>query len=190
MKRFHFQAVFFSLTSFVVIGCGGGGGSSSGGAEGDFVGAANVSVRTTPAKIDSGDRTLVAIDISDVHESGIAVKIRFPVGLDYVKSSAFLNVGGKKLDISPTINETDQKEDVTYLVFYLSQAQFKRSGQEYSGEQGALTLQLEGRDSIKEGQIEVDPDVDDPAEDNNMEFKLDNPEFVAEDTAAIEVVAE
>lgn len=191
MKYFHLQALLvLSLTSHTLLGCGGGGGSSSGDSGGDFVGAANVSIRATPSKIDSGDRTRISIDLSDVHENGIAVKVRFPVGLQYVKSSAFLNVGEKKLDVSPTINETDEKEDVIYLLFYLKQGQFKRPGEEYSGEQGSLTFQLEGRDSINDGEIEVDPDVDDPAEDNATEFKLDNPEFVAEDSTPIQVIAE
>jgi hypothetical protein len=36
--------------------------------------------------------------------------------------------------------------------------------------------------------VEVDPDVDDPAIDNSVEFDLANPEFVAEDEAPISVV--
>ncbi len=173
--------------STITTGCGGGGG---GGGGGDFVGAANVSVRSSPQRIDSGDRTQLNVELSDVHENGIAVKIRFPSGLRYVAGSAFLMVGEREIDVSPTVNTTDDKEDLTYLVFYLSQSQFRRSNQQYSGESGTLLVQLEGRETVLDGEIEVDPDVDDPAEDNSVEFDLASPEFVSEASASISVVAQ
>ncbi len=169
------------------IGCGGGGGGSG---SGDFVGAANVDVRCAPGRIDSGDRTQVYIELSNVHKNGIAVKVRFPSGLKYIPSSSFLMVGERELDVSPTVNLTSDEDDVTYIVFYLSQAQFRRSNQEYSGESATLLVQLEGRKTVVDGEIEVDPDVDDPAEDNATEFDLANPEFIAESSASISVVAQ
>ncbi len=169
------------------IGCGGGGG---GGGGGDFVGAANVDVRCSPERIDSGDRTQVNIELSNVHENGIAVKVRYPSGLRYVTGSSFLMVGEREIDVSPTVNVTSDEDDVTYLVFYLSQSQFRRSNQEYSGESGTLLVQLEGRKTVVDGEIEVDPDVDDPAEDNATEFDLANPEFISESSASISVVAQ
>lgn len=175
------------LLTFALASCGGGGG---GGGEGDFVGAARVSISSSPREIDSGDRTLVSIRLSDVHENGIAVKIRYPSGLRYVPSTSFLMVGERELDVSPSVNATDEKEDLTYLVFYLSQSQFRRSSQRYNGENGVLTVQLEGRDTVVEGEIEVDPDVDDPAEDNAIEFDLTSPEFVSEASSSISVIAQ
>jgi hypothetical protein len=169
-----------------LAGCGGGGG---GGGE-SFFGAANVSVRATPSRIDSGDRTQVTMELSDVHENGIGVKIRFPAGLRYVQASSFLMVDEKEIDVSPTVNQTIETEELTYLVFYLSQAQFRRSSREYNGEPGTLIIQLEGRKAVSDGEIEVDPDVDDPDEDNQVEFDINNPEFVPEGSASIEVVAE
>jgi hypothetical protein len=177
-------ATFFAFTG---VGWGGGGG---GGGDTSYSGAANVSIRATPSKIDTGSRTQVSIDISDVVESGIAIKIRYPIGLKYVPSSAFLNVGEKELDLTPTINVDVSKDDETYLVFYVTQSQFKRSGQDYDGEQATMTLQLEGREAVQNGEIEVDPDVDDPAEDNAVEFNVDTPEFEAEDSTPIEVVGD
>lgn len=189
---------FLPLLSFLVagalshslVGCGGGGGGGGSADGGNFSGAANASIQTQPSTIDSGDRTRVSIELFDVHENGIAVKIRYPEGLTYVASSAFLFVNEKKIDVSPTINDSAPKEDLNYLVFYLGQNLFRRAGEEYTGEGGTLILQLEGRDTIRDGEIEVDPDVDDPAEDNSSEFKIDTPEFVAEDATSISVVAE
>jgi hypothetical protein len=183
------RSIILAATIFAlnVVGCGGGGG---GGGDTSYSGAANVSIRATPSKIDTGSRTQVSIDISDVVESGIAIKIRYPIGLKYVPSSAFLNVGEKELDLTPTINVDVSKDDETYLVFYVTQSQFKRSGQDYDGEQATMTLQLEGREAVQNGEIEVDPDVDDPAEDNAVEFNVDTPEFEAEDSTPIEVVGD
>jgi hypothetical protein len=180
---FAATASLLSIATFSACGGGGGGGDS-------FSGAANVSVRTAPSRIDSGDRTQVTIELSDVHENGIAVKIRYPVGLRYVPSSSFLLIDEKEIDVSPTVEQKVTSEDVSYLVFYLRQAQFRRSSQEYNGESGILTIQLEGRDTVIDGEIEVDPDVDDPSEDNQSEFDIENPEFVAEGSASIEVIAE
>lgn len=174
------------VTSLNLAGCG----SSGGGGGEDFVGAANVSVRSSPRRIDSGDRAQVDIELSEVHENGIAVKVRYATGLRYVPGSAFLLIGDRELDVSPTANITDDKEDLTYLVFYLSQSQFRRSNREYNGEAGTLRIQLEGRDTIVDGEIEVDPDVDDPAENNAMEFDIASPEFVSEASASISVISQ
>jgi len=187
MKSNALSLLFVGLSAAVsLVACGGGGG----GGGSDFVGAARVSVRSSPRQIDSGDRAQVSIELSDVHENGIALKIRFPSGLKYVASSSFLMIDERELDVTPTVSATDDKEDVTYLVFYLSQSQFRRSSQEYNGESGTLLVQLEGRDTVVDGEIEVDPDVDDPAEDNTAEFDLASPEFVSEGSASISVVAQ
>jgi hypothetical protein len=191
MKKLFAPRTYLLMTLSVITlatltGCGGGGG---GGGD-SFFGAANVSVRATPSRIDSGDRTQVTMELSDVHENGIAVKIRFPAGLRYVQASSFLMVDEKEIDVTPTINQTVESEDLTYLVFYLSQAQFRRSSREYNGEPGTLIIQLEGRKAVLDGEIEVDPDVDDPDEDNQVEFDITNPEFVSEGSASIEVIAE
>jgi hypothetical protein len=184
-SSFLYVFLLVATITSTAIGCGGGGGGG-----GEFVGAANVSVRCTPKKIDSGDRTQVRIELSNVHENGIAVKIRYPSGLRYVPSSSFLMINERELDASPTVNSTSDKEDLTYLVFYLSQSQFRRSNQEYSGESGTLLVQLEGRDTVVDGEIEVDPDVDDPAEDNSVEFDIASPEFISEASASISVIAQ
>jgi hypothetical protein len=183
---FKSSLIAFSLVA--AIGCGGGGGG--GGGADEFVGAARVSVRCSPKNIDSGDRTQVSITLSQVHENGIAVKVRFPVGLKYVFSSSFLKVGERELDVSPAVNATSETEEMNYVVFYLTQAQFGRASQEYAGEAGTLLIQLEGRKTVTDGEIEVDPDVDDPAEDNSTEFDITSPEFISEASASISVIAQ
>jgi hypothetical protein len=182
--RLLLSATLVCTTYLSACGGGGGGGGDA------FYGAANVNVNTTPSRIDSGDRTQVSMELSDVHENGIAVKIRVPSGLRYVTASSFLLIDEKEIDVTPKVIETIEAEELTYVVFYLTQAQFRRSSQQYNGESGTLIIQLEGRRAVIDGEIEVDPDVDDPNEDNQVEFDINNPEFVAEGSASIQVVAE
>ncbi len=169
------------VSCFTACGGGGGGGGEA------FVGAATVSIRLQPSVIDSGDRTQVTIDVGDIHDNGIALKVRFPNGLRYVPASTVLEINDQTTKLTPTVNALAEDENSVYLVFYLSQSLFS-SGSEYNGEMGTLQLQLEGRKAVKDGKVEVDADVDDPQESNSTEFSLDNPEFVAEDEAFIRVV--
>jgi len=171
-------AALFSL-SISLFACGGGGDSSSG----DFIGAADVSITVSPNQIDTGDRAQVSVDISNVHPNGIALKIRFPKTLKYVPDSAQLEVSGDKLDLAPTVNDSDN--DRVYLVFYLKQNKFGTDGEN----SGTLTLQIEGLDTLADGKVEVDPDVDDPLISNDTEFNISDPQFTAEDEASLSVVS-
>lgn len=182
MKRFSSVSLLCGTLLTFAVACGGGGGGD------DFVGAATVGVRLQPSRIDSGDRTQVTIDIGDVHDTGIALKIRFPNGLRYVPSSATLLVDKQQTKLTPAVNALAEDENSIYLVFYLSQSLFRPSGGEYNGQMGTLRLQLEGRKAVRKGAVEVDADVDDPQESNDSEFTLSDPEFAAEDEASIEVI--
>jgi len=184
MKKHLFLTSLAISLSSLVCACGGGGG----GGDSAFVGAATVNISAQPSVIDSGDRTLLSINIGDVHENGIALKIRYPSGLRYVPASAVLLVHEGEEDVTPTVNAISEDDDATYLVFYLSQSLFRSSGEEYNGEQGTLKLQLEGREAVQNGRVEIDADVDDPQESNSSEFDLSNPEFAAESEAFIRVV--
>ena len=124
-----------------------------------------------------------------MNASGIAVKFRYPLGLDYVKSSAALVVDEKTIKLTPTVNIDSDREESTYLVFYLSQKLFRRPGEPYNGDPGTLRFELVGKATVTDGLVEVDPDVDDPALKNTEEFSLQNPEFSAEDKASISVAA-
>ena len=169
----------FCLTYFFILitssSCGGGGGGNS------YIGAAIVNVDTQPTKIDPGNRTFVKIGISDIHPNGILLKIRFPVGLKYATQTASLNVDGKKSVVNPIYNLKSSDEFI-YLVFVFSQEIFGKSNL------GTLNLQLEGVSEIKDGKIEVDPDVDDPTIPNNMEFTVANPTFSSEAETKIKVI--
>ena len=174
-----------SCLVFSAAGCGGGGGNGD-----NFYGAAKVSVTAKPTRIDTGDRTQVKMELSEIHENGIAVKIRFPSGLVYVPGSSFLEVGPKEIDVDPKIITSDSSQEVSYVVIFLSQDQFRRSSDPYQGESGTLRIELVGRKAVFDGEIEVDPDVNDLAVDDAVEFDVKNPNFVAEGSASIQVVSQ
>lgn len=176
IKRYVYLITTLALPLALMASCGGGGG---GGGD-EFIGAAEVNINASPNEIDTGDRTQLSIRIRQVHENGIALKVRYPVGLTYVPASAVLSVDGIELDATPTVNTT--VDTAVYLVFYFSQSVF---GDEI---EGTLSLQLEGAGEITDGQIEVDPDVDDPDKPNSSEFDSAAPEFGAEDMVDIKVV--
>jgi hypothetical protein len=168
-----------AMTGFIIgamTGCGGGGSDE------DFVGAAIVSITGTPSRIDTGDRTQIAVQIHDVHPNGISLKLRFPDGLRFVHGSGLLTVSGEGVEVIPTVNTRDENERV-YVVFYLPQSDFGDKG----NKSGVLTLELEGTAAIREGKVEVDADVDDPHINNDVEFDINNPEFSAEDETGITV---
>lgn len=167
--------VAFAALCLALPACGGGGG----GGGGDFVGAANASVSVSPEQIDTADRMLVRVDVSDVNESGIALKIKFPVGLVYVPSSSSLLVDGKPLDISPDVYVAENNS--RFLVFYLAEPSFGEN------KAGRVEFFLEGATRVLEGTLEVDADVDDPLTDNSVEFDPKNPDFAAEDSVQVRV---
>jgi hypothetical protein len=173
-----------AITIPSMVGCGGGGGGDD---SGDFSGAANVSMSVKPSSLDSGDRTLVRVDVSDVHENGIALKFRYPAGLVYVPNSATILVDDKETAIKPRVNAVTSDDESVYLVFYLPQKLFRRTGQDYSGESGTVELQLVGKLAVRDGLVEVDADVDDPGIADSVEFNLSKPEFLAEDQQSISV---
>lgn len=172
----------FNIRNLIVIGCifalancGGGGGGGGG-----FIGAAQVSLSASPTTIDSGDRMLVRAQISRVHENGILLKFRYPDALTYVLDSAILTVNGKEIDASPSTNAA--KDGDIYLVYFFSQGIFDEDFQ------GEFSMQLEGTSALNSGTLEVDSDVDDPLIDDSVEFDIENPEFVPEDSVSVRVM--
>jgi hypothetical protein len=175
--------LLISLSTLSLTGCGGGGGDGST----DYAGAANVSLSVSPSSLDSGDRAFVRTEVSEVHPNGIALKFRYPAGLAYVAKSGAITVGEKRSTLKPIINSVTSDEGSVYLVFYLSQKLFRRSGQTYSGEPGTIEFQLVGKSAVHDGLVEVDADVDDPNVANTAEFNLAKPEFLPEDQQSITV---
>ncbi|MCO6430954.1 MAG: hypothetical protein J5J00_08845 [Deltaproteobacteria bacterium] len=173
MKRSLRFAIFFTaftggcILATSLFGCGGGGGGSN------FAGAALVRISAQPRTIDVGDQTQIRITISDVHQNGIALKIRYPSDLEYVRNSAILQVEGEEVDLAPAVNTSDG--DDTFLVFFLSNDTFGKD------DRGELFVELEGKAENEDAGVEVDADVDDPDIDNDSEFSVDMPEFSAED---------
>ena len=171
-----------ALVALVLLGlslsaCGGGGGG--GGGDG-FQGAAKVDMSISPSSIDAGDRTLVKTKLSDIHENGISLKFRYPEGLRYIANTAVLFVDDDEYEIDPNFQVTNET-DGTYLVFLLAQEQFNEDLK------GTVEFELEGRDEVKAGKIEVDPDVDDTQLPDSQEFDPAAPEFQPEDSATINV---
>lgn len=156
--------------------CGGGGG---GGGD-EFVGAADVSVQTTPSSIDTGDRTEVRVRVANVHPDGILLKVRYPKGLAYFPNTAVLDVNDQQVDIGPKNNVT--KDNSVYLVFFFTQAQFG------SDNQGEVVFQLTGNSAISDGAIEVDADVNNPQINDTTEFNVSSPDFGAVAETSIEVL--
>lgn len=177
MKKVVSFLYLFSVMSLatVSVGCGGGGGGGSG----ESASAAKTILRVSPAKIDTGDRTLVTSRISDIHKDGIILKFLFPEGLEYVTESSELTVGGKEVDTGPAFNGLT--DDGVYLVFFLSKELFGKNAE------GVLTFELEANAEVIGGEIAVDADVDDKLIDNETEFDVENPQFEAEDGTSVEV---
>jgi hypothetical protein len=86
MKRFFIitQPILILLISLFLNFCGGG----VGGGVSSAPDPAHITIEANPSLVDSGDRTAVTVDIYDVNDLGIALKLKYPKGLDYVVSSA------------------------------------------------------------------------------------------------------
>lgn len=168
-----FIALFFISP---LISCGGGGG----GGENDFQGAARVFITASPTTIDTGDRMQVVIDISDIHPDGILLKIQFPRGLRYVQASSFFKIDQFTGDASPIFNVLGQEEN-RFLVYSVKTSSFGER------ERGKLHLELQGISEVESGEIQVDPDVDNPLIANSEEFDPNNPDFSPEDGLGVRV---
>lgn len=191
MKRTSFCSLsvilLISTLAFMstsLLGCGGGGG----GGDNSFSGAASVSVDLTPSKIDSGDETRVQIWVGDVHPNGIALKVRYPVGLTFVVNSALLTIGDKTSRIKPRFDVVTSDKRSTYLVFFLPQRLFLPPKGDYQGEAGLVELRLRGLLRVRGGLVEVDADVNNTRIPDEVEFDINSPNFTPADQRSIEVV--
>lgn len=169
-------------TTVVLTGCGGGGGgdSSDSSDNGPFVGAANVSMELTPRRLDPGDRAQLKIEVSEVHENGILLKIRHPAGLRYVPESAILTTGkSQETEVNP-LADVDGTRSQRYLVFCLDNDALIQN-------RGELMLELRGIDQTEEGTIEVDPDVKATNTVASCQFSVEEPEFNVEESLEVTV---
>lgn len=168
----------FGALATLLAGCGGGGG---GGGGDDFIGAAQVFIEAQPTRIDPGNRTRVLVRISELHESGVLLKVRFPEGLEYAKGSSFLETKENKFDVDPIFNGKAE-DGFMYLVYSFTRSSIP------NGREGTLRIQLTGLKEVKDGKIGVDADVDDPSIPNASEFKVNTPDYNPEDEVDIDVV--
>lgn len=169
------SAGFFAvLLTSATLACGGGGGG--GGGENN---PAEAKVKVSPNRIDTGDRMRPTIDISNAREAAFAVKIRIPVGLEYVLKTASVKTGDNTAAKSPTDNEATT--EFVYLVFYFTTADF------IERDRLELSFELVGKVAVEDGKIEVDVDLDDPAVKNSSEFDPEAPLFTAQADAGIKV---
>ncbi len=178
--------ILFAFTSLVLMttGCLGGGG----GGDSEFVGAAQISLRTSPGTIDTRDRTQVRINISKVIDTGIILKIRYSNKLNYAINTSKLKIESEDegTSVAPAHNVTN--DGTTYLVYFLPRSAFGDSeSDEDMSEKGTLTLELIGTDRLRDGIIEADADVNDPTISDDVEFDINSPAFEGETEASITV---
>ena len=110
-----------------LFGCGGGGGALLGGGGGngdEFVGAATVNIRVSPNSIDAGDRAQVKIQIKNVIETGILLKVRYPTKLSYANKTARIKLDSDDVSTALDPNVTGETTDWKYLVFFLPRSAF------------------------------------------------------------------
>lgn len=172
-EKFLVPLLLTLLVSAILTGCGGGGGG------GEFTGPALVSVDADPSSIDTGDRTTVTIEIQEVNDDGIMLKIRTPIGLSYVSDSGTLTVDGIQINLDPASNTADTS--FNYLVYFLSRKLFGTENR------GTVNVVFDGTAAIETGAIDVDPDIDNPTISNTTEFDVAAPKFSAEDSQTIVV---
>jgi hypothetical protein len=161
-------------TAFGLTSCGGGGGG------GGISGAAFVNIDAEPRSVDAGDRIIVTIRLNEIHEGGIALKVRYPIALTFVTSSAeIVDDENDERGIVPDVQVSTTKD--SFLVFYINSDDFGESGE------GSVTFELQGQEAAEDAKIEVDPDVDDPLIDNTIEFNPDEPQFETEEEVDVTV---
>lgn len=166
----NIKYVISCIALITAIGCGGGGGGS-----GSAQGAAAVDIKISPTKIDVGDRTTITIEIASIHESGILLKVKFPEGLRYVKSSSFLKVDGAEVDVTPRDTVTVSPDN--YVTFAFPKSTFREE------DYGVLKLELTGVSAVTKGRVQVDPDVN-----YALAFSGTDPKFQEEAEAEVTVI--
>ena len=168
-----FKSLFFATLTSGLCSCGGGGGGGD-----TSAGPGDLSISESPSTVDVGDNAKLDIGITNVTDSNIALKVRFPKELSYVPESGFLTVGNSASHIAPTNNQSDA--DYTYLVFYISKTRFVEGS-------GDVSLNLKVGSQIASAEISADLDVDDPLISNATEFDVNNPAFSAVDRVTVEI---
>lgn len=166
-------------------GCGGGGGSDGN----SFGGAAQISLSNSPNTIDTADRTQVTVNIKNVIETGIVLKIRYPVELAYSVNTARLKLDSEDVYTAVTPAFTGTNGRYKYIVFLFPRSVFGSysATDQTPSETANLSLQLEGKERLKNGVIQADADVKDPTITDSNQFDIAEPKFEASTEASIAV---
>ncbi len=169
MLKKNIIVLFLILFSFSFVSCGSHGGDNN------EAFSAIVNISANPNVVDTGDRTQLVVKISEVHQNGILLKIRFPKSLSYVADSSYIiasSSSDKKTKVTP--EEKGKKYEYTYLVYFLNPKQFGDKNK------GKLYFELKALKAEKNVAVEVDPDVNDPAIPDDKEFSIVDPDFSAD----------
>jgi len=167
-------SILFTFISLFAVGCGGSGNDG-------FFGAAFVDVEAAPRLIDIGDATFVTVRVEDVDDDSIFLKVRFPVGLAYLKGSSQLRVKGEEIPREPDLIFTQAQESKNYIIYFLSRSEFQ------DRDESIVSFDLVGESRISKGDIEVDADIDNENIDNGSEISFSDPKFQTEDNVEIQV---
>jgi hypothetical protein len=168
-------AIACVIFSFGLVACGSDG-------DNPFKsGTAYVSIETDPENIDVGDKTFVRVRIDDIKEDKFFLKIRFPIGLEYLERTSYIEIDGRDESRNPDKIFVGAEDDRNYLVYFLSKEEL---GDEHDT---TISFDLVGRGRVSSGKIEVDADLDDPSINNNEEVTAESPLFGAETEAFIQV---
>lgn len=170
-------ASFALICSFVVcLACGGGGGGGGGGTNNP----GEVVLTVERGHIDSGDIANVRVEVFDINEAGVVLKLKFTKALKYIKGSAYFYKGeDKQREVTPNFDSSDS--NARYLVFFFS----RRSA--YGRSHISLDLNLKAVSGDPDGYVEVDLDNNDPTVPDLNEFSTKNPGFTAQERSAVEI---
>lgn len=161
------------------LACGGiGGGGGGGGSDTNDPG--EIALTLDRSHIDSGDIARVRVDVFDINENGVVLKLKFTKALSFMRGSAFFYKDeDKERAVTPNFDTSDA--DSRYLVFIFS----RRSA--YGKSHISLDLDLKAIAGDPEGYIEVDLDNNDPIVPDSQEFSASNPRFSAQERSGMRI---
>jgi len=168
---------FIIFFLFMLIGCGGGGGGPSASAGNP----AAASIQVSPRTIDSGDRSLVTVELRDIQvedSNGMIIKLVIPDSLDFLTTTPLFS--RRDLDDVLIDARTFNGSNVQYILFYVDMASIPISRRE-----AEISFLVEGTELLSPSTVAVDVDVADV--DDRQTFSVNNPRFTALSSTTIEV---
>lgn len=177
MRRLVVTSLVCSLA--MCVACGGiGGGGGGGGSDTNDPG--ELALTVDRSHIDSGDIVRIRLDVFDINENGVVLKLKFTKALSFMRGSAFFYKDeDKERAVTPNFDTSDA--DARYLVFIFS----RRSA--YGRSHISLDLDLKAIAGDPEGYIEVDLDNNDPIVPDSQEFSANNPRFSAQERSDMRI---